>query len=44
VFLRRIEKNLIIFMTGKQAPPNQQQHEYGGNDSPGDQNVKDGPR
>src|SRR4029077_17203713 len=42
MLLRPIKKDLIIFMTGKQTPPDQQQHEYDGNDSPGYQNIQDG--
>jgi hypothetical protein len=40
----RINEELIVFATFQKAPPKQQYQEYGGNDAPGDQQVKDGPR
>jgi hypothetical protein len=44
MFLSRIEKDLIVFVAREEAPPKQQNQEYGGNDSPGDQQVKQWPR
>jgi len=33
MFLSRIEKDLIVFVAREEAPPKQQNQEYGGNDS-----------
>jgi hypothetical protein len=35
---------LIVFVTCEQATPDQQSNEHGGNCSPSEQQVKDGPR
>src|SRR3989475_1689156 len=40
VFFRRINEDLIIFMTGENAAPNEQNDEYGGKDPPSDQNAQ----
>src|ERR1700687_380173 len=44
MFPSRTEKDLVVFVAFEEAPPKKQAQEYGGNDSPGDQQVKQWPR
>src|SRR5579885_1863878 len=42
MILRGVQKDLIVFVALEDAPPNQQHQAYGGNDSPGDQQIEYG--
>src|SRR5207249_6589754 len=43
VFFSGIEKDLIVFLTREETPPKQQTHEYGGSNSPRDQQIEQRP-